>query len=142
MKHIKTFEQFEVSDTDSLNEEIKLFGKDIKLRPTFNDLKKWKLAFLNDIDLNELTPGGNQSEIKNIAKQVNKILNKTGWEVLDEKIDKCTVHQLKSLLDALKKMKAALNDEDALVGGITFYDELDKFLYTEGLFILKDRVLF
>jgi len=142
MKHIKTFEQFEISDTDSLNEEIKLFGRDIKLRPTFNDLRKWQLAFLNDIDLEQLTPGGNQREIKNIAKQVNKTLNKTEWEVFDEKIEKCTVHQVKSLLDSLKEMKTALNNESALVGRIGFHDGLDKFFYTEGLSILKDRVLF
>lgn len=142
MNHIKTFEQFEFNDNESLNEEIKLFGRDIKLRPTFNDLRKWQLAFLNDIDLDVLTPGGNQKEIKNIAKQVNKTLNKTEWEVFDEKIEKANVHQVKSLHDSLKEMKVALNDEKALIGSIKFFDSLNKFSYVEGLYILKDKVLF
>ena len=136
MKRIMTFEQFQINTDENLLEEIKIFGQEIKLWPSYNDILRKHLSFLNDYDLDKLTAGGKQQEIKDIMKKVDKA-TKTRERSLIKDIDSASVHEVQSMLDTLKKLKKDINDEDAIIGYVSYYPDLKSFTYNRGFEIQK-----
>ncbi len=136
MKRIMTFEQFEINTEEELLEEVKLFGKEIKLWPSYNDILRKHLSFLNNYDLDKLTAGGNQKEIKDIMKKVDKA-TKTTERSLIKDIDNASVHEVQTMLKTLKKLKSDIEDEDAIIGYVSYYPELKDFAYNPGFEMQK-----
>jgi hypothetical protein len=130
MNHVKTFEQFESIDTESLNEEIKIFGREIKLIPSYSDLLRSKMSFLNKVNLDELKAGVHQREIKDLMLTIDKI-SKSENSSIAEFIEKANVHQVQYMLDALKELKEDVNTKDKEIGWISFFPNLKtQFAYT------------
>jgi hypothetical protein len=130
MKHVKLFEEFEQNDTKSVNEEIRLFGREIKLLPSYSDLLRSKMSFINNINLDELKAGVNQREIKDLMLKIDKI-SKSEDSSIAEFIEKANVHQVQYMLDALKELKRDVNTKDKEIGWISFFPELKhQFSYT------------
>jgi len=130
MSHIKTFEQFESNDTESLNEEIKIFGREIKLIPSYSDLLRSKMSFLNKENLDEMKAGAHQREIKDLMLKIDKI-SKSEESSIAEFIEKANVHQVQYMLDALRELKEDVNTKDKEIGWISFFPNLkNQFSYT------------
>ena len=131
MKHVKTFEQFEINDTESLNEEIKLFGKEIKLWPSYNDTLKSNLSFLTKIDMDSLKAGVHQREIKDLMIKIDKS-TKTPEKSMIDVIQNAQVQEVQSMLKSMKELQKDLIEEDTIIGYISYFPEEKKFYYSPG----------
>jgi len=128
MNHIKKFEQF---NNDILNEEVKMFGKEVKLWPSYNDTLKKNLNFLNDYDLDNYTVGGNQKEIKDLMIKIDK-KTKTERNSLKKNIEDANMKEITSMYNVLKSLKIDLNDDNKIIGYISYFPDLNKFVYNKG----------
>ena len=131
MKNIKTFEQFNVIDTESLNEEVKLFGKEIKLWPSYNDVLRSKLSFIKNADLHELKAGVHQREIKDLMLKIDKS-TKTESKSIKKEIEESQVQAVQSMLKSMKELKADLEADDKIIGYISYFPDEKKFYYSPG----------
>jgi hypothetical protein len=136
MKFVKTFEQFELNDTESLNEEVKLFGKEIKLWPSYNDVLRNKLSFIMESDVDNLKAGSQQREIKDLMLKVDKA-TKTSKNSLRDLIEEAQVQGVQSMLKSLKELKADLMSDDKIIGYISYFPEDKKFYYNPGFAFQK-----
>jgi hypothetical protein len=128
MKHVSTFEQFNTVDTEQVNEEIKILGKDIKIFKSFDEQRKSRLSFLEDIDLDSLKPGANQREIKDIMLRVDKA-TKLKEDSFRNVIEEAQVMCVVTMLEALKDLKSDLVREDKSLGFIFYMPERKEFIY-------------
>ncbi len=130
MKHIKLYEEFELNDTESLNEELNIFGHDFKIFKSFDEQRKSRLSFLEDIDLEQFKPGAHQSEIKNLMLKVTKATKlKDSFETV---IEESQVMCVKTMLGALKDLKKDLVNPDRSLGFIFYMPEIKEFIYHGG----------
>ena len=128
MNHIKKFEHF---NNIILNEEVKMFGKEVKLWPSYNDTLKKNLNFLNDYDLDNYTVGGNQKEIKDLMIKIDK-KTKTERNSLKKNIENANMKEITSMYNVLKSIKTDLNDDNKIIGYISYFPDLNKFVYNKG----------
>ena len=138
MSHLKTFEQFESNDTESLNEEIKIFGREIKLIPSYSDLLRSKMSFLNKVNLDELKAGVHQREIKDLMLKIDRA-TKMSSNTMKENIENAEVQEVDSMLKAMKELKVDVmsTDETKGIGFISYFPEMHKFYYSGSLHIAK-----
>jgi hypothetical protein len=128
MKHIKNFEEYK---TENINEKVKLFGKEVKLWPSYNEILRKKLFFLNSYDLDKYSVGVNQKEIKDLMIRIDKE-TKTTRSSIKKEIETADVTAVDSMFKAIKALKIDLNDENKLIGYISYYSDLGKFVYNKG----------
>lgn len=131
MKNVKTFEQFNVIDTELLNEEVKLFGREIKLWPSYNDILRNKLSFIMKSDIDSLKAGSHQREIKDLMLKVDKA-TKTDKNSLKDIIEEAQVQCVQSMLKSLKELKKDLMTDDKIIGYISYFPDDKKFYYNPG----------
>ena len=134
MKHVKTFEQFESNDTESVNEELKLFGRELKFWPSYNDQLKRRLSFLAKTNLDEIKVGSQQREIKDLMLRVDKA-TKLSSNSMKDNIESAEVQEVDSMLKAMKELKADVvsKDESKGIGFISYFPEVHKFYYSGSL---------
>ena len=134
MKHVKTFEQFESNDTESVNEELKLFGRELKFWPSYNDQLKRRLSFLAKTNLDEIKVGSQQREIKDLMLRVDKA-TKLSSNSMKDNIESAEVQEVDSMLKAMKELKADVvsTDESKGIGFISYFPEVHKFYYSGSL---------
>ena len=131
MKHLKTYEQFDQEYTETVNEEVKLFGKEIKLWPSYNEILRNKLSFILDADLDNLKAGANQREIKDLMLKMDKA-TKTDKNSLRDMIEGSQVQEVQSMLKALKELRNDMLGDDKIIGYISYYPDDKKFYYNPG----------
>lgn len=136
MKHIKLFEEYNIDSTESLNEEVKLFGKEIKFWPSYNDVLRSKLSFIKDTDLDSLKAGVHQREIKDLMIRIYRA-TKPDAKSLVEEIENSQVQAVVSMLKSIKELKVDLLDEDKIIGYISYFPEEKKFYYSPGFAFQK-----
>ena len=134
MKHVKTFEEFEINDTESVNEELKLFGRELKFWPSYNNQLKRKLSFLVKSNLDEIKVGSQQREIKDLMLKVDKS-TKLSSNTMKDNIENAEVIEVNSMLKAMKELRDDVlsTDESKGIGFISYFPEVHKFYYSGSL---------